>query len=107
MVSWIHIFSEFDVIANENNTVAYPYYGFGKLNASRFASGVHLVRDPLKSITSLSCAVLRMTHETRRNASMSLSFRCDPLSPKTFDLQGPGLTQIPALPGNSLSDTQG
>mmetsp|Transcript_54592 Transcript_54592/g.111417 ORF Transcript_54592/g.111417 Transcript_54592/m.111417 type:complete len:603 (+) Transcript_54592:54-1862(+) len=55
IVSWIHIFSEFDVLADPKNTKSFKYFGPGKLSGRRFDVAFHLVRDPLSSITSLGC----------------------------------------------------
>ena len=45
MLSWIHFF----------NSPTDRYFGPGRLKGGRFRALVHLVRDPLKSITSIGC----------------------------------------------------
>jgi len=75
MVSWIHVFNELDVWNDPSNTIPLPYYGHGKLDGARFSNALHLVREPLNSITSLSCSVLKNTHRMKRNGTMSMQFR--------------------------------
>jgi hypothetical protein len=55
IISWIHIFSALDVLGDPQNSKSFPYFGPGRLRGRRFDIAFHLVRDPLSSITSLSC----------------------------------------------------
>eukprot|EP00041_Stephanoeca_diplocostata_P014589 m.270562 g.270562 ORF g.270562 m.270562 type:complete len:311 (-) comp19738_c0_seq1:422-1354(-) len=55
LVSWIHLF------ADRN------YFGPGKLNGGRFKAIVHLVRDPLPSITSIAFTEPMLQRSSYRN----------------------------------------
>jgi hypothetical protein len=56
-VSWVHAFNEFDHIQHPNNSVPLPFYTrpWELLVGDRFRTVLHLVRNPLASITSIAC----------------------------------------------------
>lgn len=97
-VSWIHVMSEYDVGSETLSKQAFPYFGYGRLLGGRFKHGMHLVRDTLKSITSIACTDGLSFFVPKFNEFVSRHIEFPKLpSQKQTSFSGPGRVRLGML----------